>query len=172
VVPSGDEARELVALRAALRHQARYLAARWRWIDDDVDRDVFARHTISPHPTGPREITLLARRPRSRWDPGHDEVGHMDYRICDLCRLGTVLKIRTAEEWKRRRYATWMVDRSRRFAPDYTWVTSRQMSDGRAFWDGVMARVPGQYLPKMYCHHIEDSLRHPGWRHWRAAARA
>jgi hypothetical protein len=90
--------RELVPLGAALRHQARYLAARWQFNDDDVDRDVFARHTVGHSPVGPREITLLTRRPRSRWDPGHDEVGHMDYRICDLCRLGVVLKIRTSEE--------------------------------------------------------------------------
>ncbi|MDT4993591.1 MAG: hypothetical protein QOH97_3483 [Actinoplanes sp.] len=125
-------------------HQARYLATRWQYNDDDVDRYVVARHTISANPVGSREITLLARRPRSQWDPGHDEVGHMDYRICDRCRLGVVFKIRTSEEWKRRRYAAWMIKRSRRLAPRYTWVTSRQMSDARAFWDFVMAAVPGQ----------------------------
>lgn len=162
----------MVLLRAALRHQVRYWAARLRYNDDDVDREVFARHLLGRSPMGRREITLLARRPRPRWDPGHDEVGHLDYRICDICRLATVLKVRTSAEWKRRRYATWMVERSRRFAPDYTWVTSGQLSDARAFWDFVMARVPGQYRPRMPCEHIQASFRHPGSNHWRAQARA
>jgi hypothetical protein len=96
----------------------------------------------------------------------------MDYRICDLCRLGVVLKIRTSEEWKRRRYATWMIERSRRFTPDYTWVTSRQMFDARAFWDFVIARVPGQYRPKKPCQHIQASFRYPGSNHWRATVPA
>jgi hypothetical protein len=159
-------------LGAALRHQARYLASRWQVNDDDVDRDVFARHAFGRSPLGPREIALLTRRPRSRWDPGHDEVAHMDYRICDLCRLGVVLKIRTSEEWKRRRYATWMIDRSRRFAPSYRWITSGRLSDGRAFWRFVMAREPGQYRHRRPCEHIQASFRYPGSNHWRAAARA
>lgn len=172
-IPFHDSRRELVPLGAALRHQVRYLATRWLQLnDDDVDRDVFARQTFSPNPVGPREITLLARRPRAPWDPGHDEVGHMDYRICDRCRLGVVLKIRTSTEWKRRRYATWMIERSRRFASDYTWITSRQMSDARSFWDFVMTRVPDQYRPRKPCEHILASFRFPGSRHWRGAVRA
>ena len=39
--------RALIPLRAALRHQVRYLAARWRLNDDDVDREVFARHSAT-----------------------------------------------------------------------------------------------------------------------------
>jgi hypothetical protein len=93
----------------------------------------------------------------------------MDYRICDRCRIGVVFKIRTSEEWKRRRYAAWMIERSRRFAPGYTWVTSRQMSDARKFWDFVTAAVPGQYRPETPCQHIQQSLRHPAGQHWRAA---
>jgi hypothetical protein len=161
---------ELVPLGAALRHWARYLACRWRCNDDDVDGDVFARHAVARSPVGRREITLLTRQPLSRWDPRHGEVGHMDYRICDLCRRGVVLKIRTSEEWKRRRYATWMIDRSRRMAPGYLWTTSGQMSDARAFWDFVMAREPGQYRPKKPCEHILASMRYPGTSHWRATA--
>ena len=92
----------------------------------------------------------------------------MDYRICDLCRLGTVLKIRTAEEWKRRRYALWMIDRSRRFAPDYTWITSRQLSGSEAFWGRGKALVPGQYQARRSCEHILASFRHPASDHWRA----
>jgi hypothetical protein len=170
-LPSRDAGRGLVPFRAALRHQVRYLAARWQFSDDDVDREVFARHTIGPNPVGPREITLWTRRPRSPWDPGRDEVGHLDYRICDLCRLAVVSKIRTSEEWKRRGYASWMLGRSRRIAPEYRWVTSRQMSDARGFWEFVMVRVPGQYRPGKPCEHILASWRHPGSRHWRAAVR-
>jgi hypothetical protein len=95
----------------------------------------------------------------------------MDYRICDLCRFGVVFKIRTSEEWKRRHYASWMIDRSRRVAPGCTWIASRQMTDARAFWDFVMARVPGQYRPKKPCPHVLANFRYPGSNHWRAAAR-
>jgi hypothetical protein len=163
-----QDGREVIPLRSAVRHQIRHLAGRWRLNDDDVDRDVFARHSIGRSPVGPREITLLARRPRAAWDPGHDEVAHMDYRICDLCRLGMVLKIRTAEEWKRRRYASWMIERSRRFAPDYTWVTSRQLTGSEEFWRRVKHRNPGQYRHRLYCKHVHASLRRPGSSHWRA----
>ncbi|GGM23052.1 hypothetical protein ACFFX1_10750 [Dactylosporangium sucinum] len=160
---------DLVPLTAALRHQLRYLAARWQLNDDHVDGDVFARYTVARSPVGSREITLLTRRPRARWDPGHDEVGHLAYRICDLCQLGAIIKIRTAEEWKRRGYATWMLDRSFRAAPGFTWTTTRQMSDARAFWDFVIGRTPGQYRPKKPCRHIQASFRRPGCTHWRAA---
>jgi hypothetical protein len=159
---------ELVPVGAAVRHQVRFLAARWQLNDDHVDPDVFARYTVARSPVGSREITLLARRPRSPWDPGHDEVGHLAYRVCDLCRIGVIIKIRTAEDRKRRGYATWMLDRSFRFAPRFTWTTTRQMSDARAFWEAVMARVPGQYRPKKPCRHIQDSFSRPGSRHWRA----
>jgi hypothetical protein len=116
-LPSRDPGRELVPLGAALRHQTRYLAARRRWNNDVVDAEVVARHTVARSPVGPRNITVLTRQPRAPWDPEPDEVGHMDYRICDRCRLGMVLNISTSDGWKRRGYATWMIDRSRRFAP-------------------------------------------------------
>ncbi|BCY11138.1 hypothetical protein [Actinoplanes sp. L3-i22] len=158
----------IVPLWPAVRHQARFLAARWRLNDDAVDREVFARHSIDRSPAGPREITLLTRRLRSRWEPSPDEVAHLDYRICDLCELGTILKIRTVAEYKRRRYASWMIDRSRRFAPSYTWVTSRQLTGSEQFWRHAQTRAPGQYRPHRYCEHLHASLRHPGRRHWRA----
>lgn len=91
----------------------------------------------------------------------------MDYRICDLCRLGTVLKIQTAHEWKRRRNASWMIDRSRRFALDYTWVTSRQQTGSEGFWRSVKTQTSGQYQPSSYCEHIHASLRSPGNGRWR-----
>ena len=75
----------------------RCLSTRKR-LNDDIDDEVFARHGRARSPVGPREITLLAREPLSRWDPRHAEVAHMGYRICDLCRLATVLKIQTSEE--------------------------------------------------------------------------
>jgi hypothetical protein len=164
----GQDGHEMIPPWPAVRHRIRCLAAQWRLNDDDVDRDVFARHSIGRSPFGPREITLLARLPRPAWDPRHDEVAHMDYRICDLCRLGMVLKIRTAEEWKRRRYASWMIERSRRFAPDYTWVTSRQLTGSEEFWGRVKARNSGQYRQRLYCKHVHASLRRPSSRHWRA----
>ena len=65
-----------------------------------------------------------------------------------------------------------MIGRSHRFASDYKWITSRQMSHARSFWDFVMARVPGQYRQQKPCEHILSSFRFPGSRHWRAAVRA
>ena len=86
ITSSRNERCELVPLGAGPRHRVRYLVARWlRPNDDDVDRDVFAGHPIDPDPVGAREITLLTRRPPAPWNPVHDEVGHLDFRICDRC---------------------------------------------------------------------------------------
>ncbi|GIJ51655.1 hypothetical protein Val02_85410 [Virgisporangium aliadipatigenens] len=153
-------------MRLALRH----LLMRYRTGDERVDREVFARHTIPRSPLGRRDITLLTYMPASAWDPRPEHVGRLNYRICDLCRLGTIFKIHTSEVWKRRGYASWMLDRSRHFAPDFTWITSRQLHDARAFWQHVRTRVSLQYTPRRPCEHIEAALRATK-DDWRAASK-
>jgi hypothetical protein len=84
----------------------------------------------------------------------------MEYVICPHCKLGWVDKPYTIERYQRRGLAAAGLEALRGEHPGVAWHTgSGHMRDSRAFWAAVGHGVPGSYLPKELCEHVE---RHGG----------
>lgn len=89
----------------------------------------------------------------------------VEYVVCPRCRLGWVDKPYTIEPYQRRGLATAGLTALRGEHPGAAWHTgSGHLRESRSFWTNVGRGVPGSYLPRDLCEHVErDGGLKPDW---------
>ncbi|MER7539522.1 hypothetical protein ABTX77_32765 [Streptomyces sp. NPDC097704] len=113
-----------------------------------VDPDTETWWRLPPiAPAGMQEIQV-------RVPDGYD-FARLVWQVCDLCRLGLVAKIRVTGLWQHHGYGTRMVRFALRSRGGYSWSTTPQSEDGKAFFP-VVAEAMGMALPAQphRCEHM------------------
>ncbi|GHI20345.1 hypothetical protein Shyd_83230 [Streptomyces hydrogenans] len=98
-------------------------------------------------PAGMQEVQVRA--------PDGYDFARLVWQVCDLCRLGLVAKIRVTRPWQHHGYGTRMMRLALNGRSGYSWSTTPQSEDGRAFFpvvaEAINVALPGQ---SVLCEHM------------------
>ncbi|MFD3373744.1 MULTISPECIES: N-acetyltransferase [unclassified Streptomyces] len=86
-------------------------------------------HTVATATGGSQALHIL--------DGGRRQIGLLDYQVCHPCRLGYIDCITVAGGWQGQGLAREAVHTALASCPGYIWSTSRQSSQGRAFFSAL-----------------------------------
>ncbi|MDI3409361.1 GNAT family N-acetyltransferase [Streptomyces cavernicola] len=86
--------------------------------------------------TAPTDVRVLVAV-----GPDDQLVGHLDYRLCAVCRSGFISNIAVATHWQGRGVGREALSLLLACAPGYSWGTSRQSAQGRGFFGAMRAET-------------------------------
>ncbi|MGX1025474.1 GNAT superfamily N-acetyltransferase [Streptomyces ambofaciens] len=105
-------------------------------------------HQPPASPAGLQEI-------QARTPDGYD-FARLVWQTCATCRLGLIAKIRVTGPWQRHGYASRMVRFALRNCDGYTWTTTPQSDDARAFFPALTETTGTAFPPHpRLCPHMQ-----------------
>lgn len=108
---------------------------------------VHYEHVSETLPAGRQAVTI--------WDPGHRQVGCLDYQVCHTCRIGHIGNIAVAGHWQGQGLGRHALHTALATCTGYTWSTSRQSSEGRRFFAAIEDETEIAFPPTgMRCPHM------------------
>lgn len=90
---------------------------------------------------------------------GDQHVGKMGFSVCEVCRLGHVLKISVYEGHDQCGVAAELLRTLRATFPELTWYTSSQHPSAIGFWRLMATRSAHPYVERPRCSHPHRTAR-------------